>query len=96
MRAQTQTLIPHYRSRVGQIAASVRTLSERSTPTEIRLDIQKLLALEQLELPHALGDVTDRCNPASDVQRNEASSRGMNKRPEGVDDSVEVVAGMRQ
>lgn len=40
----------------GQIPHSVRTLAERSSPTEIRVDVQKLLSQGQNELAQALGD----------------------------------------
>jgi hypothetical protein len=66
MRAQTQSLNPHQHARVSQIPASVRTLAERSTPTEIRIDIQKLLAQEQIQLAQALGDAGLALHPSSD------------------------------
>ena len=50
MRAQAQTITSGRHTRAMQIPPSVKTLAERSTPTEIRLDIQKLLQQEQLEL----------------------------------------------
>lgn len=56
MRTQA-TLEPiAHRPRSGRIPMSVRTLAERSSPTEIRLDIQKLMGQEQMELAQALGD----------------------------------------
>ena len=68
MRAQTQSqsLLSNRHARIGQIPASVRTLAERSTPIEIRLDIQKLLAQEQLELAQALGDAGLSLHPDSE------------------------------
>ena len=56
MRAQAQTLGSARQARFGQIPPSVKTLAERSTPPEIRMDIQKLLQQEQMELAQALGD----------------------------------------
>lgn len=56
MKAQAQTLATDWQARVGRIPPSVRTLAERSTPAEIRLDIQKLLQQDQHELAQALGD----------------------------------------
>jgi Tfp pilus assembly protein PilF len=49
-----------------QIPPSVRTLAERSTPSEIRLDIQKLIQQEQLELAQALGDAGLSLHPKSE------------------------------
>jgi tetratricopeptide (TPR) repeat protein len=48
------------------IPNSVQTLAERSTPVEIRLDIQKLLAQEQLDLAQALGDAGLSLHPNSE------------------------------
>jgi uncharacterized protein HemY len=44
----------------------VRILAERSTPAEIRLDIQKLIQQEQLELAQALGDAGLSLHPKSE------------------------------
>jgi hypothetical protein len=52
--------------RAPRIPASVRTLAERSTPTEIRLDIQKLMQQEQMELAQALGAAGLSLHPQSD------------------------------
>ncbi len=56
MRTHAHTTSTARQTRAMQIPPSVKTLAERSTPTEIRLDIQKLLQQEQLELAQALGD----------------------------------------
>lgn len=48
------------------IPNSVQTLAERSTPIEIRLDIQKLLAQDQMDLAQALGDAGLSLHPASE------------------------------
>jgi len=54
------------RARPMQIPASVQTLAERSTPVEIRLDIQKLLAQDQMDLAQALGDAGLALHPQSE------------------------------
>lgn len=56
MRAQAPTAAAGRHIRAMQIPPSVKTLAERSTPTEIRLDIQKLIQQEQMDLAQALGD----------------------------------------
>ncbi len=56
MRAQAHTVATGRHARSTQIPPSVKTLAERSTPAEIRLDIQKLLQQDQMELAQALGD----------------------------------------
>jgi hypothetical protein len=66
MRAQAQTVAAGRQARAMQIPPSVRTLAERSTPAEIRLDIQKLLQQEQLELAQALGDAGLSLHPKSE------------------------------
>lgn len=66
MRAQAQTISTGRHIRAMQIPPSVKTLAERSTPTEIRMDIQKLLQQEQLELAQALGDAGLSLHPKSD------------------------------
>ncbi len=66
MRAQAQTIAAGRHARVMQIPPSVKTLAERSTPAEIRLDIQKLLQQEQLELAQALGDAGLSLHPKSE------------------------------
>ena len=48
------------------IPASVQTLAERSTPVEIRLDIQKLLSQNQMELAQALGAAGIALHPQSE------------------------------
>lgn len=53
-------------SRRMPIPASVQTLAERSTPLEIRLDIQKLMAQDQMELAQALGDAGIALHPRSE------------------------------
>jgi hypothetical protein len=65
MRAQAQTIAAGRQARAMQIPPSVKTLAERSTPAEIRLDIQKLLQQEQLELAQALGDAGLSLHPKS-------------------------------
>lgn len=66
MRAQAQTIAAGRQARAMQIPPSVKTLAERSTPEEIRLDIQKLLQQEQLELAQALGDAGLSLHPKSE------------------------------
>lgn len=66
MRAQAQTIAAGRHARAMQIPPSVKTLAERSTPAEIRLDIQKLLQQEQLELAQALGDAGLSLHPNSE------------------------------
>lgn len=66
MRAQAQTITAGRQARAMQIPPSVITLAERSTPEEIRLDIQKLLQQEQLELAQALGDAGLSLHPKSE------------------------------
>ena len=66
MRAQPHTIATGRHIRTSQIPPSVKTLAERSTPTEIRLDIQKLLQQEQLELAQALGDAGLSLHPKSE------------------------------
>lgn len=66
MRAQAQTTAAGRHARAMQIPPSVKTLAERSTPAEIRLDIQKLLQQEQLELAQALGDAGLSLHPGSE------------------------------
>lgn len=66
MRAQAHTVVTGRHARVMQIPPSVKTLAERSTPAEIRLDIQKLLQQEQLELAQALGDAGLSLHPKSE------------------------------
>lgn len=66
MRAQAQTTAAGRHARAMQIPPSVKTLAERSTPAEIRLDIQKLLQQEQLELAQALGDAGLSLYPSSE------------------------------
>lgn len=66
MRAQAQTPTTGRSHRALQIPPSVKTLAERSTPAEIRLDIQKLLQQEQLELAQALGDAGLSLHPKSE------------------------------
>lgn len=66
MRAQAQMIAAGRQSRMMQIPPSVRTLAERSTPMEIRLDIQKLLQQDQMELAQALGDAGLALHPQSE------------------------------
>lgn len=66
MRAQAQTLATGRQSRIGRIPPSVQTLAERSTPAEIRTDIQKLMHQEQMELAQALGDAGLALHPDSE------------------------------
>ena len=66
MRAQAQTVATSRHARAMQIPPSVKTLAERSTPVEIRMDIQKLLQQEQLELAQALGDAGLSLHPKSE------------------------------
>lgn len=66
MRAQAQTLDTGRQSRMGRIPPSVQTLAERSTPAEIRMDIQKLMQQEQMELAQALGDAGLTLHPNSE------------------------------
>lgn len=66
MRAQVNTLELGRHQRMNRIPPSVQTLAERSTPTEIRLDIQKLLQQDQLELAQALGDAGLALHPKSE------------------------------
>lgn len=68
MRAQAHAHVhPSARhQRARPIPPSVKTLAERSTPAEIRLDIQKLLQQEQLELAQALGDAGLSLHPKSE------------------------------
>lgn len=66
MRAQAQSIAAGRHARAQQIPPSVKTLAERSTPAEIRLDIQKLLQQEQLELAQALGDAGLSLHPNSE------------------------------
>lgn len=66
MRAQAHTIAASRHARAMQIPPSVKTLAERSTPAEIRLDIQKLLQQEQLELAQALGDAGLSLHPKSE------------------------------
>jgi uncharacterized protein HemY len=66
MRAQAHTVVTGRHARAMQIPPSVKTLAERSTPAEIRLDIQKLLQQEQLELAQALGDAGLSLHPKSE------------------------------
>ena len=66
MRAQAQTLVTGRQHRMTRIPPSVQTLAERSTPTEIRLDIQKLLQQDQLELAQALADAGLALHPKSE------------------------------
>lgn len=66
MNAQAQySSIPRH-ARLGRIPPSVQTLAERSTPIEIRLDIQKLLKQDQMELAQALGDAGLTLHPKSE------------------------------
>ncbi len=62
----TASLHARSASRRMAIPNSVQTLAERSTPVEIRLDIQKLLAQEQLDLAQALGDAGLSLHPNSE------------------------------
>jgi len=64
--AQAQTIAASRQARAMHIPLSVKTLAERSTPAEIRLDIQKLLQQEQLELAQALGDAGLSLHPKSE------------------------------
>lgn len=66
MRAQAQTIATGRHARAMQIPPSVKTLAERSTPAEIRLDIQKLLQQDQMELAQALGDAGLSLHPRSE------------------------------
>lgn len=66
MRAQAHTIAAGRHARAMQIPPSVKTLAERSTPVEIRMDIQKLLQQEQLELAQALGDAGLTLHPQSE------------------------------
>jgi len=66
MSTQAQTLVAGRHHRMNRIPHSVQTLAERSTPTEIRLDIQKLLQQDQLELAQALGDAGLALHPKSE------------------------------
>jgi hypothetical protein len=66
MQAKAHTISTGRHIRTSQIPPSVKTLAERSTPTEIRLDIQKLLQQEQLELAQALGDAGLSLHPKSE------------------------------
>jgi Tfp pilus assembly protein PilF len=66
MRAQAQTLVTGRQNRMSRIPPSVQTLAERSTPAEIRLDIQKLLQQDQMELAQALGDAGLALHPRSE------------------------------
>ena len=66
MRAHTQKIVAGRHARAMQIPPSVKTLAERSTPTEIRLDIQELLKQEQTELAQALGDAGLSLHPTSE------------------------------
>jgi hypothetical protein len=68
MKAQTQAApaTTGRNMRAMHIPPSVKTLAERSTPTEIRIDIQKLLQQEQLELAQALGDAGLSLHPKSE------------------------------
>ena len=66
MRAQAHTVVTGRHARAMQIPPSVKTLAERSTPAEIRQDIQKLLQQEQLELAQALGDAGLSLHPKSE------------------------------
>ena len=66
MRAQAHTIASGRNARAMQIPPSVKTLAERSTPVEIRMDIQKLLQQEQLELAQALGDAGLTLHPQSE------------------------------
>jgi Tfp pilus assembly protein PilF len=66
MRAQAQTLVTGRQNRMSRIPPSVQTLAERSTPAEIRTDIQKLLQQDQLELAQALGDAGLALHPQSE------------------------------
>lgn len=56
MRTQHTLQRTHAHARHALIPPSVRTLAERSSPTEIRMDIQKLMQQNQMELAQALGD----------------------------------------
>lgn len=66
MSMQAQTLGTARQARLGRIPPSVQTLAERSTPMEIRLDIQKLLQQDQMELAQALGDAGLALHPKSE------------------------------
>lgn len=66
MRSQAQAVIANRHARAMHIPPSVKTLAERSTPSEIRMDIQKLLQQEQLELAQALGDAGLSLHPKSE------------------------------
>ncbi|MEY2593668.1 MAG: hypothetical protein RI972_1357 [Pseudomonadota bacterium] len=66
MRSSAQTIATQRRIRAMQIPPSVRTLAERSTPAEIRLDVQKLIQQEQMELAQALGDAGLSLHPKSE------------------------------
>lgn len=66
MTAQAQTLMTGRSIRRSGIPPSVQTLAERSTPAEIRLDIQKLLQQEQMELAQALGDAGLTLHPGNE------------------------------
>ena len=66
MRAQAQTLVTGRQHRMSRIPPSVQTLAERSTPAEIRMDIQKLLQQDQMELAQALGDAGLALHPKSE------------------------------
>ncbi len=66
MRAQAQSLANTRQNRIGRIPPSVRTLAERSTPVEIRMDIQKLLQQDQTDLAQALGDAGLSLHPKSE------------------------------
>lgn len=66
MRTQTRLDSTPRSARPGMIPASVRTLAERSTPTEIRMDIQRLMQQEQMDLAQALSDAGLALYPNSD------------------------------
>ncbi len=66
MQAQAQTITAGRHARTVQIPPSVQKLAERSTPAEIRMDVQKLLQQEQLELAQALGDAGLAIHPKSE------------------------------
>ena len=66
MQAQAHTIASGRHIRAMQIPPSVKTLAERSTPNEIRLDIQKLLQQEQMDLAQALGDAGLSLHPKSE------------------------------
>jgi hypothetical protein len=66
MRAQAHNTTSGRHTRAMRIPPSVKTLAERSTPSEIRMDIQKLLQQDQLELAQALGDAGLTLHPKSE------------------------------